>query len=211
MARTIDLRMLVPMACHKRHDTERAPYVRGIVKSAFRIWLWRTCEMFKSFTAGIGRQSIVCAAMASPLYFFSVTESGKGRNCSRLIVATSSSLFTCIPTSAGPESDMMFRRLKHIKGVLQLSCSNIPLIQQELYVDVMCDRLELAFSRSMHDIDISSANLKHYAASWNQDGVHSHKHQPWLDSSCREILGVKEAVYKKPHICIYIYTALQQI
>ena len=160
MARTIDLRMLVPMACHKRHDTERTPYVSGIVKSAFRIRLWRTCELFKSFTAGIGRQSIVCAAMASPLYFFSVTESGKGRNCSRLIVATSSSLFTCIPTSAGPESDMMFRRLKQHQGCLatellthdpsrsrfrvyfKLSCSNTPLIQQELYVDVMCESLQ---------------------------------------------------------------------
>ena len=63
----------------------------------------------------------------------------------------------------------------------------------------------------MHDIAISSANLKIYAASLNRDGVHSHKHQPWLDSSCREIVGVKEAVYKKPHICIYIYAALQQI
>ena len=54
-----------------------------------------------------------------------------------------------------PESDMMFRRLKHIKHILQLSCSNIPLIQQKLNVDVLCDRLE--------EYEICMA--KHYAAS----------------------------------------------
>ncbi len=32
---------------------------------------------------------------------------------------------------------------------------------------------------------------------YKRDGVHSHKHQPGFDSSCREILGLKEAVYKK--------------
>ena len=28
---------------------------------------------------------------------------------------------------------------------------------------------------------------------------HSRKHQPWCDGSCREALGLKEAVYKNPH------------
>ena len=32
-----------------------------------------------------------------------------------------------------------------------------------------------------------------------RDGVHSRKHQPWFDSSCREALGLKDAVYKNPH------------
>ncbi len=29
--------------------------------------------------------------------------------------------------------------------------------------------------------------------------MHSRKHQPWFDSSCREALDLKIAVYKNPH------------
>ncbi|DBB02905.1 TPA: hypothetical protein ACH3X1_013508 [Trebouxia sp. C0004] len=32
-----------------------------------------------------------------------------------------------------------------------------------------------------------------------RDCVHSRKHQPWFYSTCREALGLKEAVYKNPH------------
>ena len=32
-----------------------------------------------------------------------------------------------------------------------------------------------------------------------QDVVHLRKHQPWFDSSFREALGLKEAVFKNPH------------
>ena len=32
-----------------------------------------------------------------------------------------------------------------------------------------------------------------------RDCVHSRKHQPWFNNSCREALSLKEAVYKNPN------------
>jgi len=66
----------------------------------------------------------------------------------------------------------------------------IPLIQQELIVDVLCDRLEAR---------MKSAAQNTMPQACKRDGVHARKHQPWFDSSCREALGLKDAVYKNPH------------
>jgi len=53
----------------------------------------------------------------------------------------------------------------------------IPLIQQELNVDVLCDRLEAC---------MKSAAQNTMPQACKRDGVHSRKHQPWFDGSCRE-------------------------
>jgi len=66
----------------------------------------------------------------------------------------------------------------------------ITLIQQELNVDVLCDRLEAC---------MKSAAQNTMPQACKRNGVHSRKHQPWFDSSCREALGLKDAVYKNPH------------
>ncbi len=89
-----------------------------------------------------------------------------------------------------PELGVMFRRLKHIKLATELQQHFIPLIQQELNVDVLCDRLEICMK-------FAAQNTMPQACARNC--AHSRKHQPWFDSSCREALGFKEAVYKNSH------------
>ena len=66
----------------------------------------------------------------------------------------------------------------------------IPLIQQELNVDVLCDRLEACMK-------FAAQNTMPQACKRNC--AHSRKHQPWFDRSCREALALKEAVYKNSH------------
>jgi len=66
----------------------------------------------------------------------------------------------------------------------------IPLIQQELNVDVLCDKLEAC---------MKSAAQNTMPQACKRGGVHSCKHQPWFNSSCREALDLKDAVYKNPH------------
>ena len=66
----------------------------------------------------------------------------------------------------------------------------IPLIQQELDVDVLCDRLE-ACMKSAAQNTMPQACVRHC--------VHSRTHRPWFNNSCREALSLKEAVYKNPY------------
>jgi len=66
----------------------------------------------------------------------------------------------------------------------------IPLIQQKLNVDVLCDKLEACMKSA-------AQNTMQQACKCN--GVHLRKHQPWFDNSCREALDLKDAVYKNPH------------
>ena len=66
----------------------------------------------------------------------------------------------------------------------------IPLSQQELNVNVLCGRLEAC---------MKSAAQNTMPQVCKRNCAHSRKHQPWYDSSCREALGLKEAVYKNPH------------
>ncbi len=66
----------------------------------------------------------------------------------------------------------------------------IPLIQQELTIDVLCDRLEACMK-------LAAQNTMPQACKRNC--AHSRKHQPWFDSRCREALALKEAVYKNSH------------
>ena len=86
-----------------------------------------------------------------------------------------------------PELNMMFRRLKHIKCLWHLQQHFLPLIQQELDVDVLCDKLETCLKSAAQDTMPQACN---------RQGVHSRKQQPWFDTSCKEALVQKNAVYK---------------
>ena len=66
----------------------------------------------------------------------------------------------------------------------------IPLIQQELDVDVLCDKLETC---------LKSAALDTMPQACKRQGVHSRRQQPWFDTSCKEAVVQKNAVYKNPH------------
>ena len=57
-------------------------------------------------------------------------------------------------------------------------------------MDVLCDRLEAC-------MQFAAQNTMPQACKRNC--AHSRKHQPCFDSSCREALALKEAVYKNSH------------
>ena len=66
----------------------------------------------------------------------------------------------------------------------------LPLIQRELDVDVLCDKLETCLKSAAQDTMPQACK---------RQGVHSRKQQPWFDTSCKEALVQKNAVYKIPH------------
>ena len=69
-----------------------------------------------------------------------------------------------------PELDMMFRRLKLIKCLWHVSCSNPSL--QELDVDVLCGKLETC---------LKSATQNTMPQACERRGVCLRQQQPWFD------------------------------
>ena len=83
MARTIDL-LASSTACQKRHDTERTPYVSGIVKRS-GYGCGGLVKRSKGSPQVLDGRVLFARPWPVPYEFSSVTESGKGKNCSRLI------------------------------------------------------------------------------------------------------------------------------